>query len=190
MEKKYYVYKFCYSDGTIFYVGKGSGKRWKCINPNGRNKKFLEIIKNNEYYSEIIQNDLTQEEAIKLENELVNTIPNLCNVFYGNITDGDRKCSKCGEVKSIVNFTNNSSKSAKCKDCLYKDNREWITKSHYKGKNDKSYAKIYYEENKEELLKNMKEYQEENKEELRKYRREYYRDYRARKKLEKNTKKD
>ena len=178
MEKKYYVYKFCYSDGTIFYVGKGSGARWRCVNPNGRNKKFLEIIKNNQYYSEIIQKDLTQEEAIKLENELVNSIPNLCNVFYGNIGDGIRKCSKCGEVKSIVNFTDNSSKSAKCKDCLYKDNRKWNLEN--------DYGKKYYEENKDELLEKMKEYQQENKDELRKYRREYYRDYRAKKKLENN----
>lgn len=47
----------------------------------------------------------------------------------------------------------------------------------------KEYMKLYYVENKDKLISDMKKYQEENKEEQRKYRREYYREYRLKKKL-------
>ena len=179
MENKYYVYKFCYEDGRIFYIGMGSGKRYKCVNPNGRNKKFLEIIKDNKYYSEIIQKDLSYEKALELENRLIKDLPNLCNVLF-KLNVNEKKCSSCEEVKPIADFSNNSAGSAKCKKCLYEYNRKYIKKK-ISSDSDKDYQSKYYEDNKEELLSKMKIYQYENKERQQEYRKKYY----LKKKLEK-----
>ena len=72
MEQKYYVYKwFIESTGEIFYIGKGSGKRYKDVSK--RNQIFKQ-----EYYnifpdckSEIIEYFDTEDEAFSREEELI-----------------------------------------------------------------------------------------------------------------------
>jgi len=67
---KYYVYLHKRKDnGVVFYVGKGCGNRYKTTR---RNKKWL-TIKNEAggYIPEIIENNLTEEDALLVEENLL-----------------------------------------------------------------------------------------------------------------------
>lgn len=66
---RYYVYLHKLNDGTVFYVGKGNRER--AYSKLGRNKKWLEITKNQDFIVDIIKSDLTQEEAISLESTYI-----------------------------------------------------------------------------------------------------------------------
>jgi hypothetical protein len=68
MNNKFYVYEW-YNKNTneVFYVGKGTGKRYLS---KKRNKKFLEYIEKNETDVRIVKNNLLEEDAFKLEYEL------------------------------------------------------------------------------------------------------------------------
>ena len=105
-------------------------------------------------------------------------------IFVFKITM-EKKCTKCGEVKSLDEFYNNkrikSGKAYQCKSC-YKEH----TKRHYKKnseeikqkardwyKNNKEKRKKYIEENKETIKKNRKEYTAKNKEYIKKRQQKY-----------------
>jgi hypothetical protein len=82
----------------------------------------------------------------------------------------EKKCTKCGEVKSLDEFGNKKDgkykKSSRCKDCdkiYYQDNRE----------NKLKKAKEYRENNKENIAKYYKVYREKNKESLNKYKKKH-----------------
>lgn len=66
MENKFYVYEW-YNKNTnhVFYVGKGCGKRYKEV--KHRNQKFLDYILENEVDSKIIEENLSEQEALALE---------------------------------------------------------------------------------------------------------------------------
>ena len=68
----------------------------------------------------------------------------------------EKKCTKCGEVKSLDEFNRakkgKHGRSARCRDC----------------------NKLYYENNKKEILKKNKDYREDNKEDLKKYFKDFY----------------
>jgi len=101
-----------------------------------------------------------------------------------------KKCIKCSLEKeeNSDNFywRNDSGKfSNKCKTCVknykkeyYQENKEEILKDikEYRQENKEEisqYQKKYYQENKEEILKNQKIWYEENKEEILQYQKEY-----------------
>lgn len=80
------------TDNSIFYVGKGTGYRYKRTN---RNIYWQNIVAKNGYYSEFVIKNLTESQAISLEVNLIK--------FYGrenlcNMTDGGEGMS--GHVKS------------------------------------------------------------------------------------------
>jgi len=103
----------------------------------------------------------------------------------------EKKCTKCGEVKSLDEFTNakkgKHGKNARCKSCdklYYKSNKERI-KQRQKG---------YYLKNKKDILNNAKRYREDNSENIKRYREDnsenqYYLNKEWRKKNKKKVKK-
>ena len=68
--KKYYVYEwFNKSNNYIFYVGKGCGNR--CTEVRRRNKSFLKYIEENECSYRIIKENLLEDEAFALEEDMI-----------------------------------------------------------------------------------------------------------------------
>jgi len=68
--KKYYVYTHSDISGKVFYVGKGTGDRaWR----NNRTKEWKDKITllSNQYYVEIVYDELTEEEALDAEALLI-----------------------------------------------------------------------------------------------------------------------
>ena len=66
---KYYVYCHCFKDtNEIFYIGKGTGRRMvsKCRTP-----LWKSITPSRDYYAMKIRDNLAENEAIDLENELL-----------------------------------------------------------------------------------------------------------------------
>lgn len=67
--KQYYVYEwFNTKTNEVFYVGKGSGKRYKDL--RHRNKIFLDYIANNAVDSRIVKEFDVEEDAFSYEKEL------------------------------------------------------------------------------------------------------------------------
>lgn len=67
---RYYVYVWRIKDtNEVFYVGKGSGKRYKTL--NGRTKLFLDVYNTHDCYVQIAYNNLDEETAYKTEYILV-----------------------------------------------------------------------------------------------------------------------
>jgi hypothetical protein len=72
------------SDDKIFYVGKGKGNRYR--SKSGRNLHWKNTVKKYGYYSNIIQDSLSEIDSLELEEFLINLIglENLCNKNYFN----------------------------------------------------------------------------------------------------------
>lgn len=83
-EKRFYVYVHRRkTDGSIFYVGKGTGTR---IHSNSsRNRHWHNVNNKHGRTSEIIRSFLTCDEACQLEKEIISEIgiDNLCNKSIG-----------------------------------------------------------------------------------------------------------
>lgn len=69
--KKYYVYVHKDPEGTVFYVGKGTGRRAWAKDRHGLWKKYVERF-DGKYTVEIVKDNLTEQEALDLENSLMN----------------------------------------------------------------------------------------------------------------------
>lgn len=142
--KKYYVYGYFHNENDKpFYIGKGSGNRINCIgkSSSNRNKKFYEIIEKNDYYTKILYDNLTNEEALKIEKELINTLEDLTNINDRII---ERRCTKC--KRSDVEFYDNISNERRCKDC----NRE-IQRNRKRENKKNVYLELLEEYKKKEL---------------------------------------
>ena len=87
-ERKYYVYGYYRFDkNSFFYIGKGKGDRYKCI--QNRSKHFMNIINKIPYTVFILYNNLTEDEAFQYEEE---TIENLVEYGYSiDIKGYDKK---------------------------------------------------------------------------------------------------
>lgn len=69
-KKDYYIYfHICQSTGRTFYIGKGRGNRAREL--KSRNDKWHSYVFNNGYDIYIYKNGLTEEDALKLEEELI-----------------------------------------------------------------------------------------------------------------------
>ena len=75
---RYYVYGHYTLDGTLFYVGKGTGVRLNSkIN---RSKAWTTFTKENEWYAQVILDNLTENVALSKEKELILSTSNLINI--------------------------------------------------------------------------------------------------------------
>lgn len=91
MEKTFYVYEYyIISTNTVFYVGKGTGKRYK--NTWARNDDFKRIIEENKenYDVRIVKYFDNEDDSFAYENELIAFYRdklklNLCNKNYGGL---------------------------------------------------------------------------------------------------------
>ena len=77
----FYVYAHLRkTDSKCFYIGKGSGKRYKA--KESRNKHWWNVVNKHGFEYKILINNITEEKAFKLEAEICKQIgyKNLCNV--------------------------------------------------------------------------------------------------------------
>ena len=89
---KYYVYEHRRADdGSVFYVGKGMGRR--SIDKSGRNNHWKNIVKKYGYSVHVLYEGLFQEDANILEQKIIAAYgrENLCNMTDGG--DGMRNPS-------------------------------------------------------------------------------------------------
>lgn len=115
MDNRFYVYVFKSSKdaeieidneikyinkGDIYYVGKGTNDRVKDLNRNVECNEFTEIL---DGYSEIVVDDLTEVDALALEQELINTYE---NEYYLTNKNKNNKYVLKKEVIPIINFLN------------------------------------------------------------------------------------
>jgi hypothetical protein len=57
------------TDGKVFYVGKGTGNRFRY--KKNRNKYWHNVVNKHGYRWEIVRSNLTEEEAYKIEEETI-----------------------------------------------------------------------------------------------------------------------
>ena len=113
MNKKYYVYGLFDENGVIFYIGKGTDKRYKNHRKNYKMGKVTNYIlyckiksifnKGFDFTEKIIINDLTEQEALEKELELINLYGKriegkgtLCNLL-----DGGTQPLSVDQIKNI-----------------------------------------------------------------------------------------
>jgi len=99
----FYVYVHKRNDtGSVFYVGKGSGRRafWK----NGRNKHWHSIVDKHGYSVEIISSDMTEDDAFILEKSTIQKYgrKNLCNYTDGG--DGSSGSVRTEAQKNLMRY--------------------------------------------------------------------------------------
>lgn len=76
--KKYYVYCHCFEDtNEIFYIGKGSGRRYLS---KQRTPLWRSLVENRNYYSMKIKDGLSENEAIDFEHELLQVFNTEANI--------------------------------------------------------------------------------------------------------------
>ena len=113
MNKKYYVYGLFDESDVIFYIGKGTNKRYKNHRKNYKIGKVTNYFlyckiksifnKGFDFTEKIIINDLTEQEALEKELELINSYGKriegkgtLCNLL-----DGGTQPLNVDEIKKI-----------------------------------------------------------------------------------------
>lgn len=104
MQNEYYVYEHRRkSDGSVFYVGMGKGKRFKT--KDSRNIHWKRIVAKHGFVSVVLASELTLDEAYKLEIETIKMHgkENLCNITDGgdgvkNPTDETRQKMRMAKV--------------------------------------------------------------------------------------------
>lgn len=101
--KKYYVYIHKKADTKeIFYVGiSGSTKYTRGYSSNQRNNLWNKIVKKHGYIVDIIHDDISKIEAIKIECELIKRYGKIINKTgcLCNITDGGEGANKTIEER-------------------------------------------------------------------------------------------
>lgn len=69
-ERRFYIYEYYIKDtNEVFYVGKGTGKRYK--EHRRRNKMFLDFYSTHDCDVRIVRDGLTETEAYELEHETI-----------------------------------------------------------------------------------------------------------------------
>lgn len=85
--KKYYVYEwYIIETNEVFYVGKGTGNRYKSL--KSRNKFFIDMYKSHNCNVRKIYENLTEEESFEKEIETIKFYREHTNYRLTNQTDG------------------------------------------------------------------------------------------------------
>lgn len=103
MRLDYCVYVHCRkTDNKVFYVGKGTVKRSNAKSFSGRNEFWIRTVKKHGFYPVIVYRNLCEDDAFKLECELILEIgkENLCNITDGGEGTSGRICSD--ETKALM----------------------------------------------------------------------------------------
>lgn len=208
MENNYSVYQHVTPDG-FFYFGQTNNikRRWR--NNGAEYKKtslqpYIEKYGWNNIQHIVLFRDQTRENALWIENFLIETAredgvcinkqrSGLVSKEEGYKQDYDKHYYK-----------KNKDKKNQYHEQYYEENKEKLKeygKKHYEtNKNkrreqmkryyeqNKDQMKQYYQKNRDEILKQKREYREKNREKYNEYHRECQREYRQRKKLEKQLK--
>lgn len=86
LERKYYVYAWYIKESDeVFYIGKGSGKRY--LTRKRENKFFMNVLNSHNCDSIILKNNLTEKEAFDLEIVLIDYYRKRSRLLT-NIADG------------------------------------------------------------------------------------------------------
>lgn len=108
INKNFYIYEwFNVNTNEVFYVGKGSGQRYKVKNKSSRNIYFINYI--NKYKCDVrkIYENLTEQEAFDLEIETIKKYKSKnqcqCNMTIGG--GGVTGYTHSDEIKSIISET-------------------------------------------------------------------------------------
>jgi len=136
---KHYIYLHRRaSDGRVFYVGKGSGKRaWTTA---GRNRHWHNVAKKHGHTVEIYRNGLSEECSFSIERILIAAIGrgNLCNLTDGGegISGLKRNFSKEHRMKIAIAATGRKASQA-TKDAMSAGQKgKIISESHRKALSD------------------------------------------------------
>jgi len=88
-----------------FYIGKGTGNRYRELNRNGAHRKMRQRIEKNgkEVISEILFNNLTESEAFNIENNLIDIMGLTCFSKHGILTNLDEGVDSSVRRKSYTN---------------------------------------------------------------------------------------
>ena len=126
----YYVYLHKKPNGTIFYVGKGKGKR--AYETRGRNKYWKRIVNKYGYNVIIFKDNITEEKAFDLEMELIEAIglDKLTNQTVGG--DGISGFNHSEETKRKIGLANSGGSSWTKGKRLSKKHRSKIGKGNSK----------------------------------------------------------
>lgn len=83
MSSSFYVYTHRKPNGEVFYVGKGSGDRYK--SKKDRSQHWHRVVKKHGYTARIELENLTEKDALSKEIELISYygMENLCNHTKG-----------------------------------------------------------------------------------------------------------
>ena len=95
-----FVYRHIRLDNnSIFYIGMGKNKK-RLYSKYSRNPYWKNIVNKAGFKAEIIKDNLTWEEACKLEIELIREHNNLCNITIGG--DGSKGFKHTQEFKDKI----------------------------------------------------------------------------------------
>lgn len=94
-EKIFYVYEwFNKKTGYVFYVGKGSGDRYRATARTKRNRYFVYYVKKHSCEVRIVCDNLSEKEAFDREKELIASRKEsgecCCNFIDGGASGGPR----------------------------------------------------------------------------------------------------
>lgn len=142
MEKRFYVYEYFIVDTEeIFYVGKGTGKRFKQL--NNRSEYFKSIHSKYECGVRIVYTDLTNEESCEKERQRIKELKDI-GMARANFTEGGT-----GFSTGKMNPTHLNPH--------YGDRNGMRTKNiDFSGEKNPFYGKTHSEETKQKISENRK----------------------------------
>mgnify|MGYP000303446793 CR=1 FL=1 len=129
MNKVVYIHRRL-DNNTIFYVGMGNKKRVK--DKTNRNNYWNNIVKKHGYYTEIVADNLSVEDAYELEMFLISELGRE-DVDAGNLvnlTDGGDGCTNWNDVRTKKMIEKN------------RKNMKSVSQYNFKGEFIKSYRSI------------------------------------------------
>lgn len=145
VNNKYYVYEWIRLDtNEPFYVGKGSGNRWKKLT-RGNNKHFNNIVKSIPVAVNILHNNLDEQIAFELEIYYIWLYRDIIGYDMCNINDGGEGDSLPGNRNPMYGKHHTNKTKEKIKEKLSEINS---------GCNNPFYGKRHTQETREKISKN------------------------------------
>lgn len=134
---KFYIYEWYNIDtGEVFYVGKGSGNRYKKISKTVRNIYFVNYINKYHCNVRIRYNNLTEERAFQLEIQTIKKYKaiNQCKCNFTEGGEGISGYTHSEKAKEIISKTHRGKKNSQFgispKDRMGVGYKEWRIKMH------------------------------------------------------------